>query len=516
MQQHVGGYDLIRQIGSGGMGSVWEAVNGQGERVALKMLHPQIAFDPDARRRLQREAEVINKVRSRGVAQVLDLEVDSDQPFVVTELIDGPTLSKDVTQNGAWNREDLADLAEWLRRILTELHASGVVHRDIKPSNIMLSAQGPVLIDFGIAQMATDERVTATGLVTGTPGYLAPEVIAGSDPGPASDWWAWASVLVFCATGRQPFGNGPIEAVLARVSAGEVDLEGVEDQIRIPLLAALRPQPSLRATPEAVVAGLSADPQDFSPRQFSLTTVVPVAAAPVIPPPVDDSQDGEQDVEQEVVWRERYQPPSIKMAPFTGFLEAIVLASFICLTAGRLLPFLAVGLVALAVIGSFQRRLGHLRMSQGYKAKGDIRRVMHRLPRYVVRGVGALIGNVVVSAAVAFIGYFFAARFIPSPRPWPSLIQAVMFVDELTTQQYLVLWGVLTIAIMCGWWFPAGSNYRLGARYVHGLVIFHPSLRLLLVVVLIVTIVVLAYVMGVHQEVNDTVTKIIYHMGPAR
>ncbi|MDK6486572.1 protein kinase, partial [Streptococcus agalactiae] len=118
----------------------------------------------------------INKVRSDAVARVLDLETEGADAFIVTEFISGPTLAQDIREAGPWSGDDLVDLADRLAAALRQLHQSGVIHRDIKPGNIMVSARGPVLIDFGIAQLAGDERLTSTGLVTGTPGYLAPWV----------------------------------------------------------------------------------------------------------------------------------------------------------------------------------------------------------------------------------------------------------------------------------------------------------------------------------------------------
>lgn len=524
---------------------MWEAQDAAGHRVALKLLHPQIANEPMARKRLRREAEIINKVKSRGIAHVLDLEVDSNEPFVVTELIDGPTLAQDVTRNGAWNREDLSDLAEWLRRILTELHASGVVHRDIKPSNIMLSAQGPVLIDFGIAKMATDERMTKTGMVTGTPGYLAPEVIEGEDPGPAADWWAWASVLVFCATGRQPFGSGPLEAVLARVTTGKVDVDGLDDQIRIPLLAALRPDPAQRATPEAVVAGLSADPKEFDAQAYAQTVMVdipeePTEVAPVAPsippaiaptaymPEPEDNrragfsgavayQDGQQsvydtqDVELSPPWKERYQPPSVKQAPLTGLIEAIIIAALFMVTSARMVTIWPLIIFTLSIIGSIAIRLNRKRMAQGYKEHGEIAKTLPRLPKYLVRGIGVTLGHIAVGTAVAVLFYLPVSRFMLFDVQWPSLFQALMFPAELTGGQVLTVWAIATVALVIAWWLPAGTTYRHASRYLHDRVIIHPIVRAVVVIIGIIAIVVLAFTLNVTDEISWIYHTIVEH-----
>lgn len=256
----IGNYRLLNQLGAGGMGTVYRAAGPDGGLVALKLLHPALASDPKARQRLQREAALINRVRSEGIAAVVDWEIDGAQPFVATEYVEGPTIAADVRAQGTWNREDLADLAAKLAEVLRTLHAANIIHRDIKPSNVMLSAKGPVLIDFGIAQLVNDERLTSTGLVTGTPGYVSPELIEGGQPSASSDWWAWAAVLVFCATGRAPFGTGAMEATLGRVLRGSPDLEGVDEEVAACLRAALRARPEDRVDPQVVVEQLAAEP----------------------------------------------------------------------------------------------------------------------------------------------------------------------------------------------------------------------------------------------------------------
>ena len=137
------------------------------------------------------------------------------------------------------------------------VHGAGVVHRDLKPSNVIVGDDGPVLIDFGIAQAADDSRLTAEGLVIGTPGYLAPELLDGDEPDAGSDFWGWAAILAFAATGRDPFGTRPLEAVLARARSGDVDLEGLGPLTTATLSRALAPAAGDRIAPEDVVAALT-------------------------------------------------------------------------------------------------------------------------------------------------------------------------------------------------------------------------------------------------------------------
>ena len=254
----VGGYRLVRRLGAGGMGVVWEAIDGDGNRVAMKILHPQIAADPTARRRLDREASVLARVKDSRVARILDIETGDGADgvgvtFVITELIDGPTLQYEIDHAGVYRLDtdirDLSDLAHGLVDALAVVHAAGVIHRDLKPSNVMLGAAGPVLIDFGIAQVADDVRLTQTGQVTGTPGFIPPEMLDGGEPNPGVDWYACAGVLLFTITGLPPFGSGPWQAVFRRVYAGTPelgDLEASQPALARAFTAALAPDPADR------------------------------------------------------------------------------------------------------------------------------------------------------------------------------------------------------------------------------------------------------------------------------
>ena len=239
----VGGYRLLRRLGAGGMGVVWEAEDADGLHVAMKILHPQVAADPVARRRLEREAGVLARVRGPRVSRILDIETGDESAdgltFVVTELVDGLSLQSEIEREGAYALPEdaaaLADLAHGLVQALEAVHSAGVIHRDLKPSNVMVGPDGPVLIDFGIAQLADDVRLTRTGEVTGTPGFIPPEMLDGGEPGPQADWYACAGVILFAVTGRPPFGSGPWQTVFHRVYEGQVEL-GVLDE-RWPALA---------------------------------------------------------------------------------------------------------------------------------------------------------------------------------------------------------------------------------------------------------------------------------------
>lgn len=240
-RMEVGGYRLVKRLGYGGMSTVYEAEDPGGTRVALKLLHPSLA-DDGGRERLAREVRMLLKVTGPFVAEVLDAETEGPDAFIVTELIDGPTLEQDVVDQGVYEGEDLATLGHELREAVASIHSAGVLHRDLKPSNVMIGEEGPVLIDFGIAQLGDDSRLTQPGSVTQTPGYCDPKVLSGADPDEDADWWALAAVLAFAATGRPPFGRGGAPAILRRVMDGEADLAGLDEPIALAFAAALAPK----------------------------------------------------------------------------------------------------------------------------------------------------------------------------------------------------------------------------------------------------------------------------------
>jgi len=258
----IGGYTVVSLLGRGAMGAVYEAVDGGGHAVAVKVLHPHVDADPAGRERLRREVAALQRLRHPAVAQVLDAELEGAAAFVVTELVDGVTLEQEVDERGPLDPADLFSLADQLADALEAVHTAGIVHRDLKPSNVMVTEQGPVLIDFGIAQGPGDTRTTSTGFVMGTPGYLAPELLDGASPGPDTDWWSWAALLAFAATGRSPFGVRPTELVLRRSREGRADVVGVPARTARALAGALQADPSRRWGPTEVARALRRDADD--------------------------------------------------------------------------------------------------------------------------------------------------------------------------------------------------------------------------------------------------------------
>lgn len=187
------------------------------------------------------------------------MELDDALAFIVTELIDGKNLREDVRANGRYVGDDLERLGRKLIEAVKAVHAAGIVHRDIKPTNVMVSNTGPVLVDFGIAMGEGESHVTRTGLVMGTPGFIAPEIIDGAESDEMSDWWSVASVLAFAATGEPVFGTKPMMAVLERAAAGNANLVGLPAGTMAAFRSALNPDRTKRCTPDELLQAIALD-----------------------------------------------------------------------------------------------------------------------------------------------------------------------------------------------------------------------------------------------------------------
>ncbi len=245
---NIGPYRLLARIGEGGMGVVHLAQSPDGPRVALKVLRPHVVGDTEARERLAREVSSLRRVTSPRVAEILDADPHGPTPYVVTRYVPGLSLYHHVAEEGPIAGRDLVHFADGLAEALQAVHSVGVLHRDVKPTNVLMEGRSPVLIDFGLARLTDDARLTQTGFLLGTPGYLAPEILYGEDGTPAADVHAWAATVVFAATGRPPYGRGPAMAVMDRVRRGEHDLSGVPDGIDHLLRECLEPEPWQRPT----------------------------------------------------------------------------------------------------------------------------------------------------------------------------------------------------------------------------------------------------------------------------
>lgn len=277
--RRLGRYTLGTRVGEGGMGVVYRAApdgaptDGSAD-VAIKVLRPHIAHDPDARLRLAREVTTLSRVSSPRIAAVLDADTEGPAPYIVTEFVPGPPLDQVVADRGPVSGEALVRLGRGLSEALNAIHRAGIVHRDLKPGNVLMVGSDPVVIDFGIAQVADDVRLTMTGLVMGTPGYLSPEVVEGGAVTEATDWWGWAATLAFAASGTPPFGRGPMAVVLDRVIRGRSQLEDVDPALRPLLAAALDPEADRRPHSDEVMRALELYAA-HRPVTEALTTHVP-------------------------------------------------------------------------------------------------------------------------------------------------------------------------------------------------------------------------------------------------
>ncbi|MCW2812972.1 MAG: protein kinase [Nocardioides sp.] len=303
--RRVGPYTLLAKIGEGGMGVVHLARHQDtGARVALKVMRPHIVGDDEARQRLAREVSSLGRIRSRWVAEILDADPFAPVPYVATRYVPGLSLHDHVQREGTISGTDLLWLAGALCEGLAAVHGAGVLHRDVKPSNVLMEGRTPILIDFGLARVADDPRLTHTGWLLGTPGYLAPEILYGDDATAASDIHSWAATVAYAATGGAPFGRGPAMAIMDRVRRGEHDLTGLTGPLHDVVAAALDPEPSRRPTLEQLLAWLR--PQTTRPS--------PVVVAPPTPPTMpiqaaDDPFAAPLALAHDVYDQERDEPP---------------------------------------------------------------------------------------------------------------------------------------------------------------------------------------------------------------
>ena len=245
--EQIGGYRLTARLGAGGMGLVYLCEAPDGGLVAVKVLRPELADDPEFRRRFQREVSVLTKVKGVCTVRVIEADTESVVPFMVTEFIDGPNLAEYVDRHGPLGADMLYGLATGLAEALTVIHAAGIVHRDLKPSNVILAADGPKVIDFGIAQTLDATVVTKTGMMVGSAGFMAPEQVLGK-PGPLADVFVWGVTIAYAASGESPFGGGPTEAVLYRVLHDNPDVSAVPESLRPLVTAALAKDAQYRPT----------------------------------------------------------------------------------------------------------------------------------------------------------------------------------------------------------------------------------------------------------------------------
>lgn len=521
----IGPYRVLQQLGQGGMGIVHLALDGRGRAVAIKVLRAHVAHDEDARARLAREVETLARVRSQRIAPVFDADLDAEQPYIVTRYVPGPSLEQHVREEGPLDAEALLGLARGLAEALRAIHEVDVIHRDLKPGNVLMLDGDPVVIDFGIAHVADTSRMTMTGLVMGTPGYLSPELVEGGDVTPATDWWGWAATLVFAATGRSPFGRGGMEAVLARVCRGDADLHEVDPELAPLLYAALSPDPALRPDADEVILALETWARgrpvtDVLPQRTralhqdatrSLPPVVPAPAraeppapwgtgdwtdpnpAPApTPAPVNQSSAGGWGMlpaQERAPWPGSQVAPGAQVSPAdrpgdprigkprrSDVLAALLVAGVALATALPLVGF------AVALVWSWLARTVDRSMT------GTVRR-RHRNGRRRSDGVAAAASaplHLVGAALTAVVAALLPAAVGAAGLLATALAQSTADGQGVRLDSPVPLAVGSFIALLIAWWGPGGPSLRRGSRSMVRGVTGAPAVRMLVVAALVV------------------------------
>ena len=470
----VGGYRLLAKIGEGGMGVVHLAQAADGSRVALKVLRPHIIGDDEARERLAREVASLRRVTSPRIAEVIDADPWGETPYVATRYVPGLSLHEHVRQEGPVTGGDLVHFAAGLAEAIIAVHQVGVLHRDIKPSNVLLEGRSPVLIDFGLARLAEDPRLTQTGWLLGTPGYLAPEILYGDDATTASDMHSWAATVVFAATGRPPFGTGPAMAIMDRVRRGEHDLSGVPADLLPLVRSCLAPDPLDRPETAAVLASLRGPRDDFTmpvalaapqlrdtpTRTTSLTVPMTQAGtapaptrparAPYMQPAAPQQPLGAEDGRPRLVPPHAWRPAPSGLPRLQRGL--LLLGLFATTTVGfARAPYVCLIVAALAalVVRTFSWTTESARERQHLRGR---RRWYDRLltvatsPWYLVVATGGTLMLLLWSAFVAFV-VGFAYLLFRAPLVPGLLLMGAVFALSL-------------------WWGPGSQRLRLPTRRV--------------------------------------------------
>ncbi|MFF2852249.1 PQQ-binding-like beta-propeller repeat protein [Streptomyces sp. NPDC058001] len=276
----VGPYRVVGRLGSGGMGRVYLARSPGGRAVAVKTIRPELAEDPEFRRRFAREAEAARAVSGAFTAAVVDADPYGDPPWLATVHVAGMSLADAVERHGPLPPATVLALGAGLAEALQAIHAASLVHRDLKPSNVLLAPDGPKVIDFGIALTAGSSSLTRAGVVVGTPAFMAPEQLTAAGAGAPADVFALGGVLAFAATGRPPFGVGTAAGVGYRVVHHEPDLHEVPVILRVLLARCLAKDPAHRPQVGALLGEFaSAQRQDTVSLAFVDGAWLPPAVA---------------------------------------------------------------------------------------------------------------------------------------------------------------------------------------------------------------------------------------------
>ncbi len=253
----ISSYRLLGVLGGGGMGKVYLGESRSGRRVAIKVVRSELAGDPAFRRRFAREVAAVRAVNPLFTAAVVDADPDAVEPWLATTYIEGPNLATLVAKAGPLASSAVLVLAAGLADGLASIHRAGLVHRDLKPSNVIVTDQGPHIIDFGIALSAESTNATSS-LLLGTPSYIAPERIHGLDASPASDMFSLGATLAYAATGRPLVNEGPVYAQLMQITTGRFSFDPIPPDLRPLIIRCVSPRAKDRPTADELTRILSA------------------------------------------------------------------------------------------------------------------------------------------------------------------------------------------------------------------------------------------------------------------
>ena len=276
---HLGPFRVLGRLGAGGMGVVYAALDGRDRRAAVKCVHRSHTADQGFRDRFAREVRLVRRVRATALPTFLDADTRADSPWMATEYVPGPTLDEYVRGYGPLRGDALTSFAVDVAEALAAIHSADVVHRDLKPGNVILSPDGPKVLDFGIARAVEETALTRAGGLVGTPGWISPEQYRGADATDRSDVFAWAGLVAYAATGHGPFGTAASDVLVSRVLFDAPSLEGLPIGLRGLVERALDKEPVRR--PDAV--GLLNEPGLTAPGPRAIAT----SAEPVPDPEFD-------------------------------------------------------------------------------------------------------------------------------------------------------------------------------------------------------------------------------------
>ncbi|MFJ8162493.1 serine/threonine-protein kinase [Streptomyces sp. NPDC096136] len=255
--RQVGRYRITGRLGAGGMGQVYLGHSPSGRLVAVKVVRPELAQDRGFRRRFAREVAAARKVTGFFTAALVDADPDSPSPWLATAYVPGMALDEAVASHGPWPVESVRVLGAGLAEALEAIHAAGLVHRDLKPSNVLIAPDGPRVVDFGISVALEATALTHTGMIVGTPGFMAPEQLTGKPVTPATDVFALGAVLTHAATGIGPFGTGSAQILNFRIAYEEPDLGRLPSHGLEIIARCLAKDPELRPSVAALIEELA-------------------------------------------------------------------------------------------------------------------------------------------------------------------------------------------------------------------------------------------------------------------